>query len=109
MHVSSYELPEEESEFEKTGLTPVPAALVAHPRIAEAPAALECRVERRIEFGPEREVVIGEILLVHAREGVIDPATKRVSEAHYKPIGRLFASRYCTTRQRFNLPGPLPE
>lgn len=109
MHVSSYEFPEEESEFAKTGLTPVPALLVKHPRIAEAAASLECKVERRIEFGPEREVVIGEILLVHAREGVIDPVTKRVSEEQYKPIGRLFASRYCTTRQRFNLPGPVPE
>jgi flavin reductase (DIM6/NTAB) family NADH-FMN oxidoreductase RutF len=109
MHVSSYEIPEEESEFEKAGLTPVPALLVRHPRIAEAAASLECKVERRIEFGAEREVVIGEILLVHAREGIIDPATKRVSEAHYKPVGRLFASRYCTTRERFNLPGPLPE
>lgn len=109
MHVSSYEIPEEESEFEKTGLTPVPAALVKHPRIAEAPAALECKVERRIEFGAGREVVIGEILLVHAREGIIDPATKRVSEERYRPVGRLFANRYCTTRQRFNLPGPLPE
>jgi flavin reductase (DIM6/NTAB) family NADH-FMN oxidoreductase RutF len=109
MHISSYEIPEEQSEFEKTGLTPAPALLVRHPRIAEAAASLECKVERRIEFGAEREVVIGEILLVHAREGVIDPATKRVSEAHYKPVGRLFASRYCTTRQRFNLPGPLPD
>jgi flavin reductase (DIM6/NTAB) family NADH-FMN oxidoreductase RutF len=109
MHISSYEIPESESEFAKTGLTPVPATMVRHPRIAEAPASLECRLERRIEFGPGREMVIGEILLVHAREGVIDPATKRVSEAHYKPIGRLFASRYCTTRQRFDLPGPLPE
>jgi flavin reductase (DIM6/NTAB) family NADH-FMN oxidoreductase RutF len=109
MHISSYEIPEEESEFEKTGLTPVPALLVRHPRIAEAAASLECKVERRIEFGPQRELVIGEILLVHAREGVIDPVSKRVSEEHYRPIGRLFASRYCTTRQRFNLPGPLPE
>jgi flavin reductase (DIM6/NTAB) family NADH-FMN oxidoreductase RutF len=109
MHLSSEEIPEAESEFARTGLTPVPAALVAHPRIAEAAACLECRVERRIAFGPEREVVIGEILLVHAREGIIDPASKRISEEHYRPIGRLFANRYCTTRQRFELPGRLPE
>ena len=89
----------------KSGLTPVPAKVVKHPRIAEAAASFECRVERRIEFGPEREMVIGEILLVHARDGIIDPATKRISEEHYRPIGRLFASRYCTTRQRFDLPG----
>ena len=108
MHVSSYEIPESESEFAATGLTPVPAKRVQHPRIGEAAASLECRVERRIEFGPQRELVVGEILLIHAREGIIDPQTKRISEEHYRPIGRLFGNRYCTTRQRFNLPGALP-
>jgi flavin reductase (DIM6/NTAB) family NADH-FMN oxidoreductase RutF len=108
MHVSSYEIPETESEFTKAGLTPVPAAMVKHPRIGEAAASLECKVERRIEFGPERELVIGEILLIHAREGIIDPVTKRISEQRYRPVGRLFASRYCTTRERFDLPGELP-
>jgi flavin reductase (DIM6/NTAB) family NADH-FMN oxidoreductase RutF len=82
----------------------VPAKLVKHPRIGEAAAALECRVERRIEFGPEREMVVGEILLVHARDGIIDPVTKRISEELYRPVGRLFANRYCSTRERFDLP-----
>ncbi len=109
MHISSYEIPETESEFAKTGLTTVAAKLVKHPRIGEAAAAFECKVERSITFGPERELVIGEIMLVHAREGIIDPATKRISEENYRPIGRLFANRYCTTRQRFDLPGKLPE
>ena len=107
MHASSAELPETESEFVKTGLTPVPAKMVKHPRIGEAAASFECRVERRIEFGPEREMVVGEILLIHTREGIVDPATKRISE-DYRPVGRLYASRYCTTRQRFSLPGELP-
>lgn len=109
MHRSSFEYGEDESEFEKTGLTPAKAQLVRHPRIAEAAASFECKVERRLQWGSGREMVIGEILLVHAREGVIDPVSKRVSEEHYKPVGRLFANRYCTTRQRFNLPGKLPE
>jgi flavin reductase (DIM6/NTAB) family NADH-FMN oxidoreductase RutF len=108
MHASSAELPESESEFAASGLTPVPAAMVKHPRIGEAAASLECRVERRIEFGPEREMVVGEILLIHAREGIVDPKTKRISEERYRPVGRLYASRYCTTRQRFDLPGDLP-
>jgi len=108
MHVSSYEFPEEVSEFDKTGLTPVPAARVQHPRIAQAAACLECRVERILEISATRELVLGEILLVHARDGIVDPHSKRISEAHYRPIGRLFANRYCTTRQRFDLPGDLP-
>ena len=103
MHRSGTELPESESEFEKYGLTPAPARRVKHPRIAEAAASFECRVERRINFGPEREMVIGEILLIHAREGIIDPVTKLISEELYHPVGRLFANRYCKTRERFNL------
>ena len=108
MHISSTEFGEDESEFEKTGLTEAPALLVQHPRIAEAAACLECKLFQLIEISATRELVLGEILLVHARDGVIDPKTKRISEAHYRPIGRLFANRYCTTRQRFNLPGDLP-
>jgi flavin reductase (DIM6/NTAB) family NADH-FMN oxidoreductase RutF len=108
LHRTGDEIPESESEFTAAGLTPLPATVVKHPRIAEAAASFECRVERRIEFGPEREMVIGEILHLHARDGVIDPKSKRISEENYRPIGRLFAARYCTTRQRFNLPGELP-
>ncbi|HEY9532512.1 MAG TPA: flavin reductase family protein [Burkholderiales bacterium] len=109
MHLSSEELPEEESEFEKAGLTQATAALVQHPRIAEAAACLECRLFQLIEVSATRELVLGEILLVHARDGIIDPKTKRISEQAYHPIGRLFGNRYCSTRQRFNLPGKLPE
>jgi flavin reductase (DIM6/NTAB) family NADH-FMN oxidoreductase RutF len=109
MHVSSEELPEDESEFEKAGLTQAGAALVQHPRIAEAAACLECRLFRLIEVSATRELVLGEILLVHARDGIIDPKTKRISEQAYRPVGRLFGNRYCTTRQRFDLPGRLPD
>ena len=108
MHISSHEFPEDVSEFDKTGLSTAPARLVQHPRIAQAAACLECKLYQLIEISGTRELVLGEIQLVHAREGIIDPKTKRISEEHYRPIGRLFADRYCTTRQRFDLPGDLP-
>src|SRR5262249_37371670 len=109
MHISSCEFAETESEFAKTGLTPVPAKVVKHPRIGEAAASFECKVERSINWGgAERELVIGEMLVVHARAGVIDPVSKRISEEPFRPIGRLFGNRYCPTRERFNLPGDLP-
>ena len=108
MHVSSKEFPETVSEFEQTGLTTAPAVLVQHPRIAEAAASFECRLYQLLEISGTRQLVLGEMLLVHARDGVIDPHSKRISEEHYRPIGRLFGERYCTTRQRFNLPGDLP-
>ncbi len=109
MHISAEEIPEEESEFDKTGLTPVPALRVRHPRIAEAPVSFECRVYKTLEITATRIFIFGEIILLHARDGIVDPLTKRVDEAHYQPIGRLYANRYCTTRQRFVLPGALPE
>jgi flavin reductase (DIM6/NTAB) family NADH-FMN oxidoreductase RutF len=102
------ELPETESEFGVAGFTPANSVAVRPPRIREAPASLECRLFQRFEFGPSRELVLGEVLHAHVRDELVDPATWRVSEA-YRPIGRLYGDRYCTTRQRFDLPGPIPD
>lgn len=109
MHISSGEYAEDESEFGPAGFTEAPALFVKHPRIAEAPVCFECKLYQHIPIGTVRDLVLAEIVHVHARDGVIDPKTKRISEERYVPVGRLFGSRYCTTRQRFDLPGPLPE
>jgi flavin reductase (DIM6/NTAB) family NADH-FMN oxidoreductase RutF len=109
MHLSSQEFPEEVSEFTEARFTVAPCRVIDQPRIAEAPASFECRLFRRIEVGPVRDIILGEIVHVHARDDVIDPVTKRVSENNYRPVGRLYGNRYCTTRQRFNLPGKLPD
>lgn len=108
MHIASGEFSEEESEFEKAGFTPVPALRVKHPRIKESPASFECRLREKTELGPGRVFLFGEIVLLHAAEGLIDPVTRRVSDTLYKPVGRLWGNRYCTTRERFALPGELP-
>jgi len=108
MVAAGQELPETESEFGVAGFTPANSVAVRPPRIREAPASLECRLFQRFEFGPSRELVLGEGLHAHVRDELVDPATWRVSEA-YRPIGRLYGDRYCTTRQRFDLPGPIPE
>jgi flavin reductase (DIM6/NTAB) family NADH-FMN oxidoreductase RutF len=108
MHVSSREVDEDVSEFSEAGFTEAPCSVVAHPRIAEAPVSFECRLFKQVEVGPERDLIIGEIVHIHTRDGLIDPLTKRIADERYRPVGRLYASRYCTTRQRFELPGPLP-
>jgi flavin reductase (DIM6/NTAB) family NADH-FMN oxidoreductase RutF len=109
MHLSSTEYGEEVSEFEVAGFTEAACREVQHPRIAEAPASFECKLFQRIDIGPARDLILGEIVLMHAREGIIDPASRRISETAYRPVGRLFGTRYCTTRQRFELPGKLPD
>jgi len=59
--------------------------------------------------GTLRDLILGEVIHVHVRDGLVDPQTRRVSEQRYQPVGRLYRTRYCTTRQRFDLPGTVPE
>lgn len=108
MRVTGHEFPGDVSEFEQAGLTPIDATRVRHPRIAQAAASLECVVNRLVAINSAQELVIGEIIHLHARDGIIDPVSLRISEDRYLPIGRLFGNRYCTTRDRFDLPADLP-
>jgi hypothetical protein len=39
-------------------------------------------------FGPGRELLVGEVLRLHAREGLIDQAMMHVDFDVYRPIGR---------------------
>jgi flavin reductase (DIM6/NTAB) family NADH-FMN oxidoreductase RutF len=87
--------PEQESEFEKTGLTPIPGVKVRAPRVQQAPIHLECKLERVLELGPNRHpLVIGEIVYFH-----VDPACmsgKYIDMRKLDPIGRLNGFTYAT-------------
>jgi flavin reductase (DIM6/NTAB) family NADH-FMN oxidoreductase RutF len=54
-------------------------------------------------FSPTREMVIGEVVHIHARAGLVDDKTFRVSLTDYKPVGRLFANDYARQNDRFEL------
>ena len=53
MALTSIDYPSEVSEFEKAGLTPLPADLVQPMRVAESPAQMECKVKDIIPLGEE--------------------------------------------------------
>lgn len=103
MHACSTAYPPEVSEPEVLGLGVVPSTAVKPPRLADAPAALECTLYQQIEIGTRRLLAIGQIHWLHVRDGVIDPDTLRVNMANYFPIGRMFADRYVTTRDQFTV------
>jgi flavin reductase (DIM6/NTAB) family NADH-FMN oxidoreductase RutF len=109
MHIASAEVPETVSEFTEAGFNEAASTVVSHPRIAEAPVSFECRLFKRVEIGEARDIILGEVIHLHARDGLIDPKTKRISDYDYFPVGRLYGTRYCTTRQRFELPGKVPK
>ncbi len=105
VNLCSAELPPEADEIALAGLTAVPAAAVAAPRIAEAPASLECRLTQIIAIGPARRLVIGEIVHVHLREGLLGPGWK-VDPAALDAIGRLGGPWYARTRDLIRLDRP---
>ncbi|MEM5297803.1 flavin reductase family protein [Burkholderia sp. JPY481] len=102
MHRCGERLPPNISELVEVGLTPVPSSCVAPPRIAEAPVAFECTIWETLET-TTRQIFIGRVHRLHARDGLIDTETWRVRLQHYFPVGRFGASDYVTTRDRFTL------
>jgi len=95
MHGTSVEAPMDVSELDLVGFTQAPSLKVKPPRIVEAPAAMECRLHTHIPMGT-RHIILGEIVHLHVRDGIIDPVTLRRTEGDaYKALGRLYANRYC--------------
>lgn len=99
MNLTSLNAPRGESEFEIAGLTPAVGTLVAAPFVAEAYAALECKVTER--FQPktltgdlsENYVVIGQVVGIHIREEAIREG--RFDMAKVRPVARMGYMDYC--------------
>src|ERR1700761_1463295 len=103
MNDCAVDFPSGESEVSALGLATLPSVDVKVPRLAAAPFALECRRSVALAFGPGRELVVGEILRIHAREGLLDTESMYVDLAAYKPIGRLFGNLYSYQREPFTM------
>lgn len=103
MNICAIDFPPEVSEIDAAGLSLLPGVSVGVPRIAEAPFALECRKHTAMSFSATRELLIGEVVRIHARAGLVDPATLRVSMSEYKPVGRMFGDGYSRQNERFDL------
>jgi flavin reductase (DIM6/NTAB) family NADH-FMN oxidoreductase RutF len=103
MNVCAIDFPPGTSEIDAAGLSLAPGQDVPVPHIADAPFAFECRRTASLAFGPDREILIGEVLRLHARDGLLDLARLRVSTEQYKPVGRLFGSSYSRQSERFDL------
>ncbi len=105
MNVCAIDFPPGIDELTEAGLTIVPSTRIAVPRIAEAPASLECREVTTIEVGRSR-IIIGEVLCVHVRDEFIDPTGPYVKAEQLHAIGRMNgAGNYVRTRDAsFKMP-----
>jgi flavin reductase (DIM6/NTAB) family NADH-FMN oxidoreductase RutF len=105
MHACSQDFPSQVSEPEQVGLAMAASSRVRPPRIADSPASLECRLIHQLRLNERRLLVLGQVVWVHCRDGIVDPQTLRVNADRYFPVGRLFADRYVTTRDQFQAGG----
>jgi flavin reductase (DIM6/NTAB) family NADH-FMN oxidoreductase RutF len=100
-------LPYGESEFETFGIAPAPSERVRPPRVAAAPVAFECTLDRFVHIGEgplAANVVFGRIQLAHLSDAVL-------TDGHPDPtkldlIGRMGGETYTRTRERFDLKRP---
>jgi flavin reductase (DIM6/NTAB) family NADH-FMN oxidoreductase RutF len=109
MNISAIDFAPEVDEFPLAGFTPVASRLVAPPRIAESPVSFECRRTVTLQLSSERDLVVGEILTMHVRDGLIDPTTLYLDQSKYDIVGRLYADKYAPLRDIFDLKRWEPE
>jgi flavin reductase (DIM6/NTAB) family NADH-FMN oxidoreductase RutF len=104
MNLCAIDLPPEVSEIDLAGLELLPSEAVAPGRIAAAPVSMECKRYITLQPGAERYIVLGEVLVLHVKDGIVDPAGLRIDRDAYAPIGRLFGGGYVRTHDRFDMP-----
>ena len=106
MNVTAIEFGPEIDELAEAKLTTLPSFKVRPPRIAESPVAMECLRHSIIEFGPDRALVIGEVVAMHVRDdAVLDAERCHIDTPKLDLIGRMHGGGwYSRTTDRFDMP-----
>ena len=103
LHASSAEYPPGHSEVEALGLEVCESAKIATPRLATAPAALECRLHSTIELGEEGErIVIGRVLMFQVADRLL--RNGKIETKELDPIARLGGPHYATLSEVITMP-----
>lgn len=99
VNLTGTDYPADVSEFDAAGLTREASHLVAPPRVAESPVALECRLAGTKTFGDEADkggsvVVFGEVVWAVVDESVLEHDRPEIRLL--KPVSRLGADEWGT-------------
>ena len=105
MNVTSGALAADEDEFVAAGLEKAEARVINCPYVANAPAALECKLTQIVDLpGAANKLVLGEVVGVHMRDdclvdGMFDVTT-------FRPLSRLGYRDYSVVDNLFSLKRP---
>jgi flavin reductase (DIM6/NTAB) family NADH-FMN oxidoreductase RutF len=109
MNASAASLPAEASEAEAAGLAMTSSSIVAPPRVAASPVALECRHLQSLalpSLNPAEPniVLFGEVVGVHIADDLI--ADGRVDITKARPIAKLGYALYTVVEKTFAMTRP---
>ncbi len=104
MSVTSGSFTADDDEFAIANLTAEPGRRVDAPIVAESPANLECRVRQAIELGERTRLILGDVVVIHVGEDVLDGT--RVDNDVLRAVGRMAGATYINTRDRFDIERP---
>ena len=111
MNATSEGLPRGQSEFEFAGLATAPCRLIRAPRVADSPAAMECKVTQvvRVLDAGGREtggvVVYGQVIGMHLDERYLKDG--RFDLAAVRPIARCGYDEYAVVDGVFSMKRPV--
>jgi flavin reductase (DIM6/NTAB) family NADH-FMN oxidoreductase RutF len=78
-----------------------PSLIVKVPRIAAAPASLECREVMTLEIGRNR-IVLGQVVAIHVNDNFVDETGHYIHAEELHAIGRMNGlGAYVKTRDAF--------
>jgi flavin reductase (DIM6/NTAB) family NADH-FMN oxidoreductase RutF len=108
--LASTDFDEGVNEFDKAGFTQLASQFVRPFRVAESPAAFECRVEDIIRTGDQGgagNLVVCRILAIQYREDVVLP-DRKIDQIKMDLVGRMGYEFYCRADARsiFEVPKP---
>lgn len=102
-------VPEEISEVELAGLTPVLSERISVPGVAEAKVRMECVLEQSISLGgeagaPSCDLLIGRVVRFHIDDSLYEQG--RINPDELQPVSRLAGDDYAKLGERFTLVRP---
>ncbi len=105
MSETSATLPRGTDEFTHAGVAKAECTTINCPRVATAPATLECRMLQVITLkGDGNFMVVGEVVGIHLRDDCL--VNGRFDVTRYRPMARLGYMDYAVVRDLITLPRP---
>lgn len=108
MNRTSLDYDSDVDELARAGLTTEPSLIVAPPRIAQSPAALECEVWQVLDAAPQRVIVLARVVGLFLRDDtLLNPEKFYVDTPALRLLGRMHgAGWYAHTSDLFQMRAP---